>query len=210
MIEINIWIVEDDAGYRRSLKRSLEREENIVCSRVFPSCVEFLEAIKGDEAPDLVLMDLGLPVMGGVEGIRRLKAVAPDVTVIVLTVTEEKEKVLESVNAGASGYLLKSSTTREIVKGLNLVFRGGAALSPEIARVVLDGLRQPRSENFNLSEREVQVLEKLAEGLTVKEIAAELHVSRATAAFHLGNIYQKLDVQSQTGAVAKALRERII
>lgn len=211
MIPINIWLVEDDAGYRRNLRRSLEREEHITCSRVFPSCVEFLEAIQAGDPPDLVLMDLGLPGIGGVEGIQQLKAVAPDVTVIVLTVSAEKEKVLQALDAGAAGYLLKSSTTRQIVTGLEQVFLGGAALSPSVAKIVLDEMYRPAStEEFFLSAREVEVLETLAEGLSVKEIAARLEVSRATVAFHLGNIYQKLNVQSQTGAVAKALRAGII
>lgn len=210
MVPINIWIVEDDAGYRRNLQRSLGREHHITCSRVFPSCIEFLEAIETDTHPDLVLMDLGLPGMGGVEGIQQLKAIAPDVTVIVLTVNEDKEKVMQSLDAGAAGYLLKSSTTRQIVNGLQQVFMGGAALSPMIAKMVLDEVRKPDASEFDLSEREIEVLELLAEGLSVKEVAAKLEVSRATAAFHLGNIYQKLDVQSQTGAVAKALRAGII
>ncbi len=210
MIPIDIWIVEDDAGYRRNLSRSLDREKQITCSRVFPSCIEFLEAIRNEAGPDLVLMDLGLPGMSGMEGIRQLKAIAPDVTVIVLTVEKDKESVLQSLDAGAAGYLLKSSTTRQIVNGLQQVFMGEAALSPAVAKIVLEELRKPVPERFDLSEREIEVLEQLAEGLSVKEIAARLAISRATAAFHLGNIYQKLNVQSQTGAVAKALRSGII
>ena len=119
---ITVWIVEDDAGYRRNLRQSLAREKHITCSRVFPSCVEFLQAIRSGDSPDLVLMDLGLPGMGGVEGIRELGKIAPDVTVIVLTVMENKEKVIESLDAGAAGYLLKSSSIREIVEGLQQVF----------------------------------------------------------------------------------------
>lgn len=210
MTPINIWIVEDDAGYRRNLRRSLDREEHLTCSRVFPSCIEFLEAIQDGATPDLVLMDIGLPGMGGVEGIQQLKAMAPDVTVIVLTVVKDKEKVLESLDAGAAGYLLKSSTTRQIVNGLEQVFQGGAALSPAVAKIVLEELRKPATGEFGLSEREIEVLEQLSLGLQVKEIAAKLSISRATAAFHLGNIYSKLNVQSQTGAVAKALRAGII
>ncbi|MDZ8117610.1 response regulator transcription factor [Pontiella agarivorans] len=211
MIPIDLWIVEDDAGYRRNLRTSLEREKHIKVSRVFPSCIEFLAAVQEGAAPDLVLMDLGLPEMSGVEGIKKLRKMAPDITVIVLTVMEDKKKVLQSLDAGAAGYLLKSSSVREIISGLQQVFVGGAALSPEIAKIVLEEVRKPSPEEaFNLSTREVEVLEQLAEGLTVKEIAGKLNISRATAAFHLGNIYQKLNVQSQTGAVAKALRAGII
>ncbi len=211
MIPIELWLVEDDAGYRRNLRRSLAREEHLTCSRVFPSCIEFLEAIDSGETPDLVLMDLGLPGIGGVEGIQRLKSIAPDVTVIVLTVSAEKETVLQALDAGATGYLLKSSTTRQIVNGLEQVFLGGAALSPTVAKIVLEEMRKPvPAEDFKLSRREIDVLEKLADGLAVKEIAAALNISAGTAGFHLTNIYKKLKVQSQTGAVAKALRSGII
>ncbi len=120
MIPINIWIVEDDAGYRSNLRRTLDLEEHITCSRVFPSCIEFFQAIETEPHPDLVLMDLGLPGMSGVEGIQQLKTVAPDVTVIVLTVFSDKEKVLQSLDAGAAGYLLKTAMPEEIVRGLTM------------------------------------------------------------------------------------------
>ncbi len=211
MIPINLWIVEDDAGYRSNLRRSLDLEEHITCSRVFPSCIEFFEAIETDVHPDLVLMDLGLPGMSGVEGIRKLKTVAPDVAVIVLTVFADKEKVLQSLDAGAAGYLLKTAMPEEIVRGLQQVFLGGAALSPSVAKVVLEEVRKPNAtEEFDLSDREVEVLEQLAQGLSVKEIAAELDIARSTVAGHLEKIYGKLQVQSQSGAVAKALRSGII
>ncbi|MGJ8641549.1 MAG: response regulator [Opitutaceae bacterium] len=211
MIPINIWVVEDDAGFRRTLKGLLNGEEHITCSRVFPSCIEMFDAIQSDQHPDLIMMDLGLPGMNGVEGIRKLSNLAPDIAVIVITVFRDKEKVLEAVDAGAAGYLLKTATGPEIIKGLNQVFLGEAALSPAVAKIVLDEMRKPAVEDrFNLSGREVEVLEKLAMDLSVKEIAAELGVSRRTAAFHLENIYRKLEVQSQSGAVAKAVRSGII
>jgi DNA-binding NarL/FixJ family response regulator len=211
MIPIDVWIVEDDAGYRRNLRLSLDREKQVTCSRVFPSCVELFEAVATEKRPDVVLMDLGLPGMSGLEAIRKLTQVAPDVAVVVLTVFKDKEKVLEALDAGAAGYLLKESAGSEIVKGLQEVFQGGSALSPAIARIVVNELRKPKpAEQFSLSEREVQVLEKLAEGLAVKQIADTLGISMGTAGFHLTNIYKKLQVQSQTGAVAKALRAGII
>jgi len=211
MIPIDIWLVEDDAGYRRNLRRSLAREKHITCSRVFPSCIEFLEAIQAGESPDLVLMDLGLPGMGGVEGIQRLKGIAPDVTVIVLTVSAEKEKVLQALEAGAAGYLLKTATGPEIIKGIQDVFMGQSVLSPSVARVVLEEMRKPApTEEFKLSDREVEVLEQLAMDLSAKEVASNLGITVRTTRFHLSNIYEKLQVSSQTGAVAKALRAGII
>lgn len=211
MTAITIWIVEDEAVYRRNLKMSLQIEKGITVGRVFPSCVELFEALELERSPDLILMDLGLPGMSGLEAIGILARKNPDLAVVVLTVFSDKEKVLEALDAGAAGYLLKESDGPEIVKGLQQVFFGGSALSPEIAKIVVEELRKPViREEFNLSSREIEVLEKLADGLAVKEIASLLDISVGTVGFHLTNIYQKLQVQSQTGAVAKALRSGII
>ncbi len=211
MIPITIWVVEDDAGYRRTLQRLLNREEHITCSRVFSSCITLFEAIETEPHPDLVLMDLGLPGMGGVEGIQKLAGLAPDLAVVVLTVFADKAKVMESLNAGAAGYLLKSAMPQEIIHGLQDVFLGGAALSPSVAKMVLEEVRQSRpAGQFDLSAREIEVLELLAEGFATKQIADKLEISYRTVAFHLKNIYAKLGVQSQSGAVAMALRSGIL
>ncbi|MFC5050135.1 response regulator [Rubritalea spongiae] len=211
MTPIDIWIVEDDAGYRRTLQRLLERESEIICNRVFDSCAPLLEAIESSALPDLILMDLGLPGMGGVEGIGRLSVAAPDVAVVVLTVFSEKEKVLDALDAGAAGYLLKSATPREIVRGLKEVFEGGAALSPAIAKTVMQEVRSVNLDDpFSLSEREVEVLSLLADGLALKQIADALSVSSNTVNFHTKNLYKKLEVQSQSGAVAKAFRAGLL
>lgn len=210
-IPISVWIVEDDSVFRRTLRRLLSREEDIICGRAFPSCIEFLEAVKDGPLPDLVLMDLGLPEMSGVEGIQKLSRIAPGITVLVLTVFEDKDRVLQALDAGAAGYLLKTATSMEIVKGIKDVFMGKATLSPDVAKIVLDQMRKPEPvEQFNLSEREIEVLEQLATGLSVKEIADHLKISTRTARFHLSNIYEKLHVPSQSGAVAKAMRAGII
>jgi len=211
MIPISIWIVEDDTAYRRTLKRMLNREERMECSCVFSNCAKLFEAVETEPHPDMLLMDLGLPGMGGVEGIRELAKVAPDITVVVLTVFEEKEKVVQALDAGAAGYLLKTATGPEIVNGLRQVFMGGAVLSPAVAKIVLEEVRRPEADgDFQLTEREIEVLGELAEGLSIKEIAATLNIARSTVATHLEKIYDKLQVQSQSGAVAKALRAGII
>jgi DNA-binding NarL/FixJ family response regulator len=129
---MNIWIVEDDPGYRRNLRMSLELEEGVSVGRVFPSCIEFFDALEIEAQPDAVLMDLGLPGMSGTEAIRKLSKVAPEVAVMILTVFKEKKKVLEALDAGAAGYLLKESDAPEIVKGLREVISGGTAWSPSV------------------------------------------------------------------------------
>jgi DNA-binding NarL/FixJ family response regulator len=136
MMPMNIWIVEDDPGYRRNLRMSLELEDGISVGRVFPSCIELFETLEEDASPDAVLMDLGLPGMSGAEAIREMSKVAPDVTVMVLTVFKEKEKVMAALDAGAAGYLLKECHAPEIVKGLREVIAGGSVWSPAAAQTL--------------------------------------------------------------------------
>lgn len=211
MMSITIWIVEDDSIYRNSLESMLAGQDQITCPQVFASCIPFLKAIETEEPPDLVLMDLGLPRMSGTEGIKKLKDLAPDIAVLVLTTFKEKVAVLEALEAGAAGYLLKTAKKAEIIKAIHDVFMGQSALSPSIAKIVLEEVRKPEpEETFNLTDREIEVLEQLALGLPVKEIAVNLDVALRTVGFHLTNIYKKLQVPSSTGAVAKALRTGII
>lgn len=211
MIPITLWIVEDDTNYRRSLEFMLSQEPKITCARVFSSCAGFLKALRSEERPDLVLMDLGLPKMSGIEGIQKLLEEEPDVAVLVLTTFSEKQKVLDALDAGASGYLLKTATGPEIIKGIQDVFMGQSALSPMVAKVALEEIRKPvPEETFNLTNRELEVLELLAEDMRVKEIANKLDIAPRTVEHHLSSIYAKLQVPSKTGAVAKALRSGII
>lgn len=211
MIPVRVWLVEDDADYRRMMSRVLSRSDKLGDCRAFPSCVELFETLESEPPPDVVLMDLGLPIMNGVEGIKKLVELAPDTAAVALTVLGEKKMVLEALQAGASGYLLKSSSRKEIVKGVLDVFWGGSTLSPAVARMVLEDMRKPSPEvQVKLAVREIEVLEKLALGLSVKEMAGALDISQSTVSTYLGRIYSKLDVQSQSGAVAKALREGLI
>lgn len=211
MIPINIWIIEDDSTYRRTLVRVLSRAEYIIECRAFPSCIELFEALATNEQPDLILMDLGLPRMSGVDGIKKLSHEFPDINAVVLTVFSEKEKVLEALEAGASGYLLKSASGSELLKGLEEVMKGGSVLSPEVAKIVLQNMQKPnKQKEYKLAVREIDVLEKLSLGQSVKEISRSLDISQSTVSTYLARIYAKLQVQSQSGAVAKALRNGLI
>lgn len=208
---MNIWIVEDDATYRRTLERVLIRSDSVSACNAFPSCIEFFERLDSHCLPDIVLMDLGLPRMGGIEAIQQLNDEYPNIIVVVLTVFSDKEKVLEALEAGAAGYLLKSASASELVKGLEDVVKGGSILSPEIASIVLQNMRKPAvSERCKMPAREIEVLEKLSLGQSVKEISRTLNISQSTVSTYLARIYAKLQVQSQSGAVAKALRQGII
>lgn len=127
---MKIWIIDDDPGYRRNLRMSLEMEEDITVGRVFPSCIECFDALIVETPPDAVLMDLGLPGMCGIEGIQKMAQIYPDVAVMVLTVFKEKKKVQAALEAGAAGYLLKESDGREIANGLREVLDDSTDLTP--------------------------------------------------------------------------------
>lgn len=211
MIPVRAWVVEDDSGYRAMLCDILSVSDSVVSCEGFPSCIEMFEQINPTQLPDVVLMDLGLPHMSGVDGIRKLMTVAPELAVIVLTVFSQKGKVFEALEAGASGYLLKSASGPEIVDALQDVVQGSLPLSPAIAKIVLDKIRCPVSpQSLKLAAREVEVLEKLALDFSVKQIARDLDISQNTVTTYLRRIYSKLQVQSQSGAVAKAIRRGLI
>lgn len=210
--EIHVWVVEDNDFLRDTLVEVLEREPGTRCTLASSACEDALAALEGGRVPQLVLMDLGLPGMGGIEGIGRLRQASPATQVIVLTVHDEDQKVFEALCAGASGYLLKPASAAEITGAIRTVVEGGAPINASIARQVLDMFTRdarPRAD-YGLTDREREILELLTEGITQKQIAASLSLSPHTVDTHLRNIYGKLHVRSSTGAVAKALRERLL
>jgi DNA-binding NarL/FixJ family response regulator len=157
-------------------------------------------------------VDIGLPGMSGIEGIRKMKSLSPSTDFIVLTIYESHQKVFEAICAGATGYLVKSLTPEEVVEKVREVIAGGAPMNPHIARQVLamlSGTAKPPGE-YGLTDREKQVLELMVEGLTRKDIADKLFVSPSTILTHSRNIYTKLHVHTRGGAVAKAVRERLV
>ena len=181
MKPLEVWVVEDDAHYRRMLARILARSDSVRACRVFPACPEMLTAIGRVAHPDVILMDLGLPRMSGLEGIKELNRIAPDVAVIALTAFGQKRMVIDALEAGVAGYLLKASSAERIIAGIEDVYSGGSALSPSVARIVLDNIRAPTPEfTLKLATRELEVLEELALGRTVKEIAGSLAISEST------------------------------
>jgi len=159
--------------------------------------------------PEVVLMDLNLPGMSGIECTRELKRLCPSVPVVMLTIEEDSERVFAALRAGAAGYLLKAATPVEIIEGIQLVARGGSPMSAVIARRVVEsfhGVSEPSTASASLSKRESEVLQHIALGKRIKEVAAELGVSDTTIQTYLRRIYEKLQVHSQAEAVAKFLR----
>jgi len=207
-----VWIVEDNEQFRRQLKRILNSSGVFACDSDFRTCEPMLEMIRESSPPDLVLMDIGLPGMDGIDGIRHVKALAPTTEVVVLTVFDDSENVVRAIAAGATGYLHKSSSMETVVESLKSILIGGAPINPHIARKVLELFATaalPR-EDYGLTRREKEILGLLVEDIPLKQVADRLSVSIHTVNMHLRNIYGKLQVQSRSGAVAKALKEHLL
>lgn len=207
-----VWLIEDNALFRRTVGRVLEALPGITAVEGFGSAEAALEKLDAGPAPGTVLVDVGLPGIDGIECIRRLKARAPAAQILVLTVFEDDEKIFRAVCAGASGYLLKSATMQEIAEAVAEVRRGGSPMTPQVARRVLEMFSRlaPARRDYGLAPREREVLELYVRGLTNKEVADKLSLSVHTIATYNKSLYEKLHVNTRSGAVAKALKERLV
>ena len=206
-MRIRVSIVEDNRGTRESLTELLGRAGMLCCVGAHPSGEEALDKIPGEE-PDVVLMDINLPRMNGIECVARLKERLPRTQVLMLTTYEESDLIFDSLRRGASGYLLKNMTPAELVQAIEQVHSGGAPMSMQIARKVVNHFQQikkPQSEMEKLTKREHEILAALAKGYLYKEIADQLGISLSTVRAHLHAVYEKLHVQSRTEAVVKFL-----
>jgi DNA-binding NarL/FixJ family response regulator len=210
--DATVWLVEDNEEFRNSVEDLINQTDGLDCVLAVSSCEETLEGLETDAAPDVILMDIGLPGMNGIEGVRRVKSIAPSVDVIMLTVFDDEEKVFQAICAGASGYLLKSDPPDKIVHSLKEILTGGAPVNAKIARkmIALFSHIAPPKEDYSLTATEKKILGLLAEGEPTKQIAHLLKVSYHTVDTHIRNIYLKLQVHSRSGAVGKAMKERLL
>jgi len=205
---IRVVSVEDKLAFRRGLQAILNLTPGIECVGMFANGEEALREIVS-AAPDVVLMDLNLPGRSGIDCTRELKRLCPKTQVVVLTIDEDGERVFAALRAGATGYLLKTSTPTEITEAIQLVAQGGSPMSAIVARRVVEsfhGLNAPSPKSDSLSPREAEVLEQISRGKRMKEVAAELGLSITTIQTYLRRIYEKLQVHSQAEAVAKFLK----
>jgi DNA-binding NarL/FixJ family response regulator len=205
-------IIEDHRDFREYLSALISGTDGLRLTGSFRSMEEALNKI-GHDLPDVVLVDLGLPGMSGIEGIGILKERYPNLLLLVQTVYEDDERIFDALCAGAAGYLLKKTPPARLIEGLKEAVAGGAPMSPEVARKVIKlfrDIRPPEHVDYQLSAHEIRLLKLFVDGHNYKTAAQELKVTTSTINFHLQNIYQKLQVHSKTEAVAKALRNGLI
>jgi RNA polymerase sigma factor (sigma-70 family) len=201
-------IVEDSDKLRETLVRVLNRADGFSCVSQYANAEDALKDLP-QAKPDVVLMDINLPGMNGVECVRQLKKIAPEIQVMMLTVYEDTENIFDALAAGASGYMLKRTAGRELLEAIEEVKRGGSPMTTHIARKVVQSFQRSaaaEAQTESLSEREQQVLDLLSRGLIYKEIAEKLGISYETVHTYIRRIYEKLQVRTRTEAVAKFLR----
>jgi DNA-binding NarL/FixJ family response regulator len=209
---IRVAIIEDRREIRDGLATLIDFTEGFECSGKFGSMEEAITRIRHD-VPDLVLSDIGLPGIDGIEGVKRLKEEHPALIILMLSVYEDNDRIFDALCAGAVGYLLKKTPPARLLDGLREAMAGGAPMSPEVARRVITlfkEIRPPERVDYDLSPHELRLLKLLVEGHSYKTAAVQLNVSVNTISFHLKNIYEKLQVHSKSEAVAKALKNRLV
>jgi DNA-binding NarL/FixJ family response regulator len=210
--DVRVVIIEDLHDVRESLATLISGTPGLAVAAAYRTIEDALQGIVGAR-PTVILTDIGLPGMDGIEGTRQLHMILPGVPILALTVYDDDEKVFNAICAGASGYLLKNTPPARLMESIAEVAEGGAPMSPEIARRVVRLFREfrpPPTASYHLTPQETAVLKLLVEGHHYKTAANELGISTNTVSFHLKHVYEKLQVHSKTEAVAKALRERLI
>jgi DNA-binding NarL/FixJ family response regulator len=209
----NVVIVEDQNAIREGLSVLIGGTEGLECVADYGNCEDMLERIKTD-SPDVILMDIGLPGMSGIEGIREVKKILPDVTIVVLSVYEDDENIFEALCEGASGYLVKNTPPSRLVEALKEAHEGGSPMTSHIARRVVSlfqkNFKGGGDNDVHLTDREKEILSGLSDGDSYSSIADSLFISVDTVRYHIRNIYQKLQVHSQSAAVSRAIRKGLI
>lgn len=209
---IKVAIIEDRREIREGLSMLINGTAGFKCTDSYRSMEDALPRIGGN-LPDVVLSDIGLPGMSGIEGMRILKEKHPNLLLLMLTVYDDDERIFDALCAGACGYLLKKTPPAKLLEGLREAVDGGSPMSPEVARRVIAlfrDIRPPERADYELTPHETRLLKLLVEGHNYKTAAFELNVSINTISFHMRHIYEKLQVHSKSEAVAKALRDRLV
>lgn len=209
---IKVALYEDNDTLRTSLSHLLQSSEEFDFFGSYNSPVDILKNCK-NALPDVILMDVDMPIMNGIDATKLVKEHFPQVNILILTVFEDREKLFSALQAGASGYLLKKSKIIEIIEAIHEIYHGGSPMTPAIARKVLEFFNQPKivqNQENALSDRELDILKCLVDGDSYKMIASNCYISMGTVRSHINNIYKKLHVNSKSEAVVKALKDRLV
>jgi DNA-binding NarL/FixJ family response regulator len=213
MNNIKVVIFEDNTNLRRGLATLINGSEGFECAGAFGNCDKLIKNIT-DTKPDVVLMDIEMPGMDGIEAVKMLKPQFPEIKILMETIFEDDEKVFYSICNGAEGYILKNTPPAQILEAIREIHEGGAPMTPSIASKVLamfkSGKSFDKNESYDLTGREMEVLKYLVDGMSYKLIAEKCFVSIDTVSSHVKNIYKKLQVHSKSEAVAKAIKGRIV
>jgi DNA-binding NarL/FixJ family response regulator len=207
---IFVGIVEDDEQIRLGIQTYLNHQEGFVCEHCYNSMEDLLDNLQNDNLPDVMIIDLGLPGMSGIDGMKILKEKYATIDLVVFSVFNDPKKIFDSLCAGATGYLLKNTPLAELKEGIELLTKGGSPMSPQIARKVIEFFKPVKSKSPSvLSDKEKEIVIGLVDGLSYKLIADRLEISIETVRFHIKNIYRKLHVHGKAEVITKSLRGEI-
>jgi len=208
---INIAIIEDEATIRDAIQNFLNQRENMKCELAFESVELFIHNVSEANLPDIILMDIGLPGISGISGIKLIKRKYPQINIIMLTIFSDSHKIFQSLCAGASGYLLKNAPFSEICQAIEIVYNGGSSMSPQIARKVVEHFQKVKSkdEHSTLTGKEKEIVAGLVDGLSYKKIAEQNFIALETVRSHIKNIYKKLHVHCKVDVIKKSLNGEI-
>jgi len=213
MKNIRVIIFEDNTNLRRGLSTLINGTTGFECIGSFANCNQLTENII-ETKPDVVLMDIEMPGISGIEAVLQIREIFPDIKILMETIFDDDEKIFDSICAGAQGYILKNTPPARILESIREIYEGGAPMSPSIASKLLTMVKlkgaAPLKESFNLSERENEILKCLVEGMSFKMVADTCFISIDTVSSHVKNIYKKLQVHSKSEAVLKAIRGKIV
>lgn len=211
MADITVMIVEDDEEIREGLSLLLGDTDGYSCAGAYPSAELAVPAVL-EAPPDVLLMDIQLPGISGIEGVRRIKARHPEIDVIMLSVREDDSAVFDSLCAGACGYLVKTIAPNRLLRAIDEIHAGGSPMSPKIARMVTRSFQrvEATSGTAPLTPRETEILQLICQAKPYKIIAADLSISVGTVHTHIKSIYKKLEVNSQSEAMIRAFRDRLV
>jgi len=212
-MDIRVIIFEDNTGYRVGMYHLLNGSEGFVCAGTFENCQNVLRHVR-ETKPDVILMDIAMPGMDGIEAVRIIREHFPDLKILMQTIFQDNDKIFDAIVAGAHGYILKNTSPVRILDAIRETHEGGTVISPSIASKVLKMISNPPQvppkKTFDLTEREIEILRLLVKGLSYKMIGASCLISIDTVRSHIKNIYQKLHVNSKGEAIATAIKGNIV